>query len=167
MVLTVSGASGTINWCGETWNLPTDSGVSKQVCPTTYRKEKGSGTAGGQVTWHGSQIWTHAPGNDLFLRRGYAVYRNYLDTLWIALVTPEHLWGNELFVKGIGDARWAAGQAANRPVPLAWTNIMYSYLNMIMTVPIAAYNTYQLTNEFFGSYVLGGITYTWSKGTNW
>ena len=36
ILVTVSGSSGTITWLGETWNLPTDSGVQKTVCPTSY-----------------------------------------------------------------------------------------------------------------------------------
>ena len=40
MDLRVSGASGTITWCGETWNLPADSGKCKKVCPTFYKFTK-------------------------------------------------------------------------------------------------------------------------------
>ena len=36
MLLTVTGTTGQVTWCGETWNLPTDSGVEKSVCPTEY-----------------------------------------------------------------------------------------------------------------------------------
>lgn len=28
--------SGTYNWCGNTWNMPGDSGVTKTACPTYY-----------------------------------------------------------------------------------------------------------------------------------
>lgn len=35
MYLTVTGAATTtIQWCGQTWNLPTDTGVTKEVLPT-------------------------------------------------------------------------------------------------------------------------------------
>lgn len=38
MTLTVSnlGATETVVWCGETWNLPVDNGIEKVVCPTNY-----------------------------------------------------------------------------------------------------------------------------------
>jgi hypothetical protein len=36
-LLTVTGSSGTVNWGGQTWNLPGDSGVQKSVCPTFYQ----------------------------------------------------------------------------------------------------------------------------------
>lgn len=37
--ITVTGASGTINMCGETWVLPGESGVTKCVCPLIYLED--------------------------------------------------------------------------------------------------------------------------------
>jgi len=36
IVVSVTGGSGTIDWCGKTWNLPSDNGVQQRVCPDFY-----------------------------------------------------------------------------------------------------------------------------------
>ena len=42
MVLTVTGATGSITWSDEVWNLDTgDSGDPREVCPTKYTKSTG------------------------------------------------------------------------------------------------------------------------------
>jgi len=40
MVLTITGLTGDVTWCGETWSLPSESGVTKTVAATDYDKSK-------------------------------------------------------------------------------------------------------------------------------
>ena len=54
MAGTVTGASGTITWMGETWVLPGESGVTKCVCPDMYSHYT---LTGGLNTYTSHETW--------------------------------------------------------------------------------------------------------------
>lgn len=68
MVMKVTGAGpGTVNWCGESWTLPGESGVEKAVCPTQYYLR-------GPAPFSYRHRWRHS--NGIFLRRFVSGYYN-------------------------------------------------------------------------------------------
>ena len=144
MEVTVTGASGTINWVGETWNLPDDSGLTKCVCPTTYIKQR-SPTGGAIGNSHATHEWVF--------------YTAYYEILILHRYFGGSLnfgWENILRVKGGPNYDWEDGSGVN-----------YSGLGIIIGGPAAAYSDYLITDAFFSSTTISGITYTWAKGNDW
>jgi hypothetical protein len=162
MVLTVSGASGTINWCGETWNLPADSGDPRCVCPDSYtlttRTTTGLASEGlWEEEWRKST--TSLSYYALKLRRWVQNYS----------VPPIQNVGNnqiDIFIGGYNRSTYSYN----------WQNMTGSTQTagggfagiMIGGVPEHGNpGTVRLENRFFTSKVISGITYEWEKGINW
>ena len=158
MLVTVTGAAGSINWLGETWNLPGDSGLEKTVCPTTYFLIKGTAFTG--TYYYARHRWRFGTGNELDLYIRYQV--GLFGSNWYRLTNF-----NWLTVKNSKDVRSFSGVAPSRPVPPTFTFTGYSNINNILGVGPPYYDTYTLTNEFFGSHTISGITYSWAKGAGW
>jgi len=144
MAVSVVGASGTINWLGETWNLPVDSGVEKCVCPTTYMQQKAStgGVVGNSHAIH-EWIFNTVSYQTLNLHRYFGG-------------SPLNGWSNILRVVGGPNYDWE-GQGG----------VVYSGLGLIIGQPAPTYSDYLITGAFFSSHTISGITYTWAKGTDW
>lgn len=165
MLVTVTGSSGTINWCGETWNLPDDSGVEKSVCPTDYYLDKITGTDNGYSAIAAQERWTNT---GLGMTREYNFV--FVGSNWYRVVFGA--FGNnknQLTVKGYGDTILFKNSFAGQPsvpVPPTYTSTGTPQLNLIVGVS-AASATYRLTDAYFGSYTTGGVTYSWAKGQGW
>jgi hypothetical protein len=163
MQLTVTGASGTVNWAGETWNLPADSGVVKCVCPDQYTLTTRTTTG---LTSEGlwEEEWkkytpTSTSYYALKLRRWVQNYS----------VPPIQNVGNnqiDIFIGGYNRSTYSYN----------WQNMTGSTQTagggfagiMIGGVPEHGLpSTVRLENRFFTSKVISGITYTWAKGINW
>lgn len=159
VLVTVSGASGTIGWCGQTWNLPGDSGQQKSICPTSYSKQN-FGTFP-QVFQH---TWRHVVSaqDGLQLRRE-------VNRISATIVSASNLvaWGDQ----GQGalpnpttafrDYQYRLGSAG----PPTLTDFDLGV--MPTTAALATPSAYTILDSQFGSYVNGGITYTWAKGQGW
>ena len=158
ILCTVTGASGTINWVGETWNLPADSGIEKSVCPTLYARSI-STYASGFSTKYFENYWYKA---GLSLRREGATRTIGSCTLVSANSNVLKISPTPIGLKQDRRA-WVFGQPCTGPTPI--TN--FSTLNLILTVGNPRSYDYLLTDAFFGSYVSSGITYTWAKGLGW
>lgn len=169
MLCTVTGASGTINWCGETWNLPADSGVQKSVCPTGYTKGQNS-----------TGFTSPPPANKLYATHrwrysgGISMTRLYQWRYWTFMAyLSQRNWVNNLKLFGTAtDAIFFQGGGGSkaRPPTVASTNVAKSTIGLITTVGapfFTAYGGYALTSNFFGSYTTGGITYSWQQGAGW
>jgi hypothetical protein len=66
MVMTVTGAGpGTVNWCGEAWVLPGESGVEKAICPDQYFGPN-------PFPFNYTHRWRHSAG--IFMRRSVSGY---------------------------------------------------------------------------------------------
>jgi len=146
MLLTVSGSSGTINWCGETWNLPGDSGVQKSVCPTDYKP------AGVTTTYESVDLYSHHwyYNSSLKLLRRVGIYNGTLT----------FNGKNSLVINSVND----------------YFGFFYNTLNSssvnlgVFTSGKPASPTYSddaINSDFFQSYTTGGVTYTWQKGAGW
>ena len=175
MLITVTGASGTINWCGETWVLPGDSGVEKSVCPTTYLKTKYYTTSGPTAidgVWRGDHLWYHnaTTGIDLRLHRRYQCFRMTYGspTYYKRTYGPEQI---KLGALGSDYLSHYFYPAAPGPRPIAANGVYQfnSVLGLLKTTNAVepTYSGYDITNNYFGSYATGGITYSWSKGLGW
>ena len=165
LLVTVSGASGTINWVGETWNLPADSGVQKTVCPTSYYLRQGLTTTGSYQKAYGDHWWLN---NGLALIRGYAVIRNVTGP-WYPLFAG-HVWLNWITLQGVATdyVKPTFISGTSRPlVPTAAPSVYPAELGLITTLANASYSDYKITDDYFGSHVISGVTYTWAKGNGW
>jgi hypothetical protein len=171
MKCTVTGASGTITWAGQTWNLPADSGLTKTICPDFYQEFRSENFN----QFRASHRWRAggAISNQLDMNR-QAYYRWYTFfgsfATWISA-------RNFLNVHGDRDQQRFAGN--KRPnVSVTSTNTTFNVLNQIIGEPVALYATtgaptgtappdYFMTAAFFGTHIISGITYSWAKGAGW
>jgi len=161
ILLTVTGASGTINWCGETWNLPDDSGVEKSVCPTGYGKDQVILT-GYSMTYDAANIWTY--NNSLYMRRWFKQIKG-----WGTVTNLRHkVKMNSTGTVGATDYRWIK----------KYTGAATSTISSTLTLGVLSggsamptWSNYTITDAFFGSYTTGvapnDITYTWAKDKGW
>jgi hypothetical protein len=163
MSLQVTGSSGTINWCGKTWNLPGDSGLVQEVCPTFYRKGHVLYGPANPSTGYKREIWQYGGyTGELSLRRAHGVQTSgfYVS------------WRHRLFLKG-GNRdffHWRGYGSVRFPTPSPSYTDLYTDMGIITPNSPARgtwYDTHYITDNYFGSHTTGGITYTWSKGTNW
>lgn len=144
ILCTVTGASGTINWCGETWNLPADSGVEKSVCPTTYITNQAAQVA--------SNRWEYT--NDLNLKRKWYITSS-ASTEELNFLQLTYSLKDQHF-------RRRASTAAS------WnTTSFYQDLNIIFGEAFPTYSDYLITDGYFGTHTAAGITYTWARGAGW
>jgi len=147
IVVSVTGGSGTINWCGETWNLPGDSGVEKTVCPTFYAQYTYSTTIFHTV--NARHQWNNA---GLQLQRIY--HKNY--------PAFSNSGSNVLVMQGLNDTVFWYGSN------MTGNFVIANSLGLItISPPGATLGAYLITNDFFGSHVISGVTYSWSRGQGW
>jgi len=146
--LTITGTTGSITWCGQTWNLPTDSGVTKEVCPTSYLNVRRMPS----IYHTGINSWKYSYNGTFRLARAAIEY--YMGTLMTHLN----------IIDGFFDSR----VSSHVEYPYAQTGTTHtSRAGLISNVPFPTVQDYQITDEFFGSYTISNITYSWQRGTNW
>jgi hypothetical protein len=143
--VTVTGSSGAIGWCGEVWNLPGDSGVQKEVCPTTYTLTN-TGTNRGE-TWIYNR-GTYPYFNSLRLRRNMNPSRfvgvNYAYNLYM------------LIYLGTSNNAYYFWSPTNQNPPSATAD----------SNPTAG--DYRLNSKYFGSAISwNGVTFSWAQGQGW
>lgn len=161
MLVTVSGASGTIVFCGETWNLPGDSGQQKTVCPTTYLKSTSTytspvGTAA-QHVWKFTGTATPVSGGLKLQRAARATPSpNYTNRVQGVSISPTSgFYSRQAWFSGTTGFTYINN--ANTPKP--------SVVNVVK--PSSLSGGYDLNDAFFGSATISGITYSWAKGNGW
>ena len=160
MLVKVEGASGTINWCGQTWNLPADDGVVKSACPTQYFYENSNPFPGLYTSVH---EWSY--NSDLSLIRNYDVYYDASPGEWLISSISNQL----VLISGTNsDAKHFTGAGSpTLPIPITGSYTTATALNMILSVGPATYTDYTITDDFFGSHTIGSIKYSWAKGAGW
>jgi hypothetical protein len=165
--LTVTGPSGTINWCGETWNLPGDSGVEKSVCPTKYTRVNNMGPSSSR--WNATHSWNFNTINGLDLRIMYTLRTNAVPPIFRRISFQIGGGANikSVFLKGLSvlaGGFWK-GSGSARPIPVSlvstptWTTL---FSTMDQT-----FSSYDIGDDMFGSYTVGGITYSHARGFDW
>jgi hypothetical protein len=157
MRVAVAGSTGTINWCGETWVLPGDSGVQKTVCSTNYTKQRSA--------WFNNRIathsWKYAGSLNLYryYQLGEGVHHDYFFNNKNTLsINPGSLLKDCI--------HFTAREYANPPTPIN-KSTSYSQLGMIINEEMPEFNNYDITDAFFGSHTISGVIYSWAKGPGW
>lgn len=160
MYVSVSGHSSPVTWCGETWQVGESD--TREVCPSTYNKIKKylpADNATARHKWQASGLY--------LLRNYFADYSTGYGGLW---------WGtwlgntNKLVLKATVSDEINFSMYTYGTWPIAGTLSKYiqiSSLGMITGLDRAKYTDYNITDAFFGSHTIGGVTYTWSKGKGW
>jgi hypothetical protein len=154
MQLKVYGTSGTIDWCGEQWVLPGDSGDPRCVCPPNWDQQKGGPTTS-QYAYHRWSYNASAYNRLRLLRR-------------VNLNTFQDYGVNQLAlgVAGYGSFSFSDFVTFQTQVT-GFTSILLGFIAP-PTPAAPTISDYQITDEFFGQYThANGITYEWQKGDNW
>lgn len=173
MLITVTGGvTSTITWCGETWNLPGDSGVQKEVCPTFYviNHYYNIFVQAGEGTYVADEIWRQA---GLELSRG--VLANWTTSFNIIngdnqrnelQLSPSGTLGFNKRDISLVDVRLGTWPTPN--IASVSPNLATFSLGLISGEALPRYDgVYRLVGTFFNSYTLSGVTYIWEKGDGW
>lgn len=161
MLITVTGATGTINWCGETWVLPADSGAEKSVCPTAYNILDATPNNPSYPYAHSKdQVWVYRIGFVNSLKIAHSYLNLYSTTA-------------DGFLYVVGDSgtnRWYDYVGPPSPPPFTPTGSFNNTgaLSVILNAagPLSQSAAW-FDNNLFGSYTKTGITYSWAKGADW
>jgi len=153
MLCTVTGAAGVINWLGQTWTLPADSGVEKSVCPTVYYKYKASTATVSPPRY--DHYWKHY--SPLHANRGRLTLQRYLFT-WYG--TTYNAWN--LLRASDSTPTWFGMDFRS-----IWGSSVLTLGVLTSGSPMPTPSDWSITDNFFGSRTVGGITYAWRKGSGW
>lgn len=150
IALTVSGASGTINWCGKTWNLPADSGVIKCVCPTSYTSP---------APFANKEIWNYNTELGLYdsTTFGFIALRK-------VRLNPTAFGPIQSLCSGTNPT--TCGGTSTLGGGFAGSPIRGSICLPLNTPNSGTVNADIRDCQFF-NYVSGGITYQWERGQGW
>jgi len=176
MLLTVTGTTGTINWCGETWNLPADSGVEKSVCPTVYALYKYTNTTTG-TTFNSRviscmHVWEYNY-NSLRLQREYARRDDLLaNKMFMAFGKPIKTWIalNKAPTASSQDfiSFTATGFGTPLPPPMNLSGASSFPLGVLTTgASPPRSNDFEIHDGMFGNTTIAGVNYAWAKGQGW
>ena len=154
MGLTVTGTTGTINWCGETWILPGESGVLKCVCPDGYIDNRiAMPSAISQHTWYKG---TAATG--LRLGRTFSTF----DT-----PTYSTAYRGRVVARGETSIYNYIHQTALGTSPSA-TNTIKTTNTLFAGQPVEAKGKgarpMEIPDTFFFEYTSAGVTFKWERG---
>jgi hypothetical protein len=170
VILAVTGASGSINWCGQTWNLPGDSGVDKIICPTDYvRQQNLQGTP--TSVWQATHTWRYDTVNGLEIRLDYMCF----DTGGTPgfdrpsfRFSPAGANVKSVLLKNLNDFAGGlfSGSGSSRPV-LPVFLVSSPDIAGVITAMGQTFNDYDISDDMFSTYILSGITYSWRRGGGW
>jgi len=154
------GATEMISWCGETWNLPDENGMTKCVCGA-YGLNQDPGTP---MLPHPSLLhqWAAgAPGTSLDL------YRRFFQSIDTLQFYPSqydvYRQRQHLRVHGDDDVQWGSVYYGAQ-----YTTILANDIGKITGEGKPTVNDYGFGAAWFGSHTDGGgVTYSWEKGNDW
>lgn len=176
--LTVSGTSGNVTWGFITWKLPDDSGVTREVCPSTGTTIHTEETSTFKTTFSNvyyfsswarkwaSQHWTVS---GLTMHRGYSYYIRY-EKLSSPSFSSVSTWtigygSHNLRVKSLSDhvTFWSTGGL--------WNSFTLASDLGVLVNPVnpghPTYNDYLITADWFSQVDIDGITYKWEQANGW
>jgi len=175
ILVTVSGlVTQTINWVGETWELPGDSGVEKRICPSRYQKIQ---VFAPYPTFGTNQFWGIERWNGEF-----DMSRQYLAAVFFLLNGSFYARGNINYGRFNGDRllrqqlvappHYVVGSSLQRPSVAGWYSVFSLGGNIFLNPGMASkgtltFNSYRIPDYFFGSKTVGSVTYTWARGNGW
>lgn len=179
MVLSVSGHSSSVTWLGQTWTVE-EQGTLKEICPNSYTLSNSdtvplntwasnAGTNKAAFLNYNRHNW-QATGTNGYLR----LEQGMLDVQFTNAKNGQRIWFQA------DPLVYAPISVKERYINFTTTN--YSIIstnvqtaNQGFNLPPSAKTLATLTPQnitsmragMFGSYTTSGVTYSWSKGTNW
>ncbi len=162
MLVTVTGASGTINWCGQTWVLPGESGVEKSVCGSYVNNQYKEDKLGGEY-YVGQEFWYFT---GLWIERRYGV--TVFSGSWQD-GGNNHVRLQVYYYQDLIDFS-GSGSLSTRPSIAGFPSYSYlnSYWGVMNTGDAPTYNDYKLLPKQYQNTVINaGISYSWRKGAGW
>ena len=181
VIITLSGDLGgsTRTFCGETWQLGgagDESGVQKRVCPTYYNIRNSVTVLNKTVSesWNNNIAGqpTSSANNGLRFRRFFS-YGSYYGSPTsdafnlIRLITFINTAAGYASV-GYGPYPNSAGrfQDPSNLYPAGFGP--FSPIGVLTTgAPLPTTSDYRISDNFFGEFTSGGVTYKWERGNNW
>jgi len=142
ILLTVTGTTGTVNWCGRTWTLPGDSGLQQYACPTYY------------------QLQNNPPYSNFEQWKRLDTYYNDKLTLWRAT-------GFATRMRIQFYARTGSGGPNGTDYRKAPSQTTLGLGVMTTGSPFPTSSDYRIPDAWFSSYTSGGITFAWERGIGW
>jgi hypothetical protein len=124
------------------WNLPGDSGVQKEVCPTSYQLKT---TSIKGETWKNEQTGPF-PNYSILTMERFTTGRRLRAAVTYGSTLISPLMYSYVAAKG-GD-----GTAYDPPS---------------VTADNPTANDYRLNSKYFGSHKQAGILYAWAQGNGW
>lgn len=157
VLATVTGTTGTINWCGETWVLPGDSGVEKIICPTSYAHYTQYTSIYSQQALHSWKYVQTLSLLDLTLRRDFNVGSPLLLDKYNRISLDGSNWG----IKRV--TQFSPGS----PTSYFNTTVVPTTFAFPLGDAMPTLANYDITDNFFFSHTIGGVTYSWARGLGW
>jgi len=161
---------GTINidWCGNTWTLPANSGAINSVCPTSYNLNNTGNDVG-----EGWAFWPTTGWNNLELTRRFQFLPTYSTTIRneLVLIAPRKLASSTHALVGffgIDGVSWLPTTPQRTPTfatqSSLWLNVAWPR-TIGMAAPTAS--DFQVADWQFGNYSKRGLTFTWARNADW
>jgi len=143
-------AGGNITWCGLTWTpAQVQAGEEKSLCGIFQQTYSTGSPYLVSEAWHyGASLSLHRVINYSF---GLTQWSNFLG------ISPSPIGTLVRDLK-----KWTGF-----PPPAAGSSTVFSSLSLILGVATPTKGDYNITDDFFGSHLSGGITYSWAKGQGW
>jgi hypothetical protein len=155
MVLTVTGSTGTITWCGETWVLPGESGDPKTVCPDIYNKGIYTAVSPGARQHRWQKAGTTANPDFFFSPVVSLSLHRYADA--------GPFRGNKVELIGL-----ISVISFVNAVPNGYVNPYFNTPPNANGFALPTVGDYDIPPEFFGSITSSNsVTYQWDKGNGW
>jgi hypothetical protein len=170
---------GGIRWCNQTFSQSDiQGGVVKTACPHWYRRIQNSRTSHHTYTWSTGtwhmkrtikdafELWIYnfnspqgSPSHVLQRAVNYNIYNgsaNCMGQNWVK-VAGRHYLGQTDRIQGWGCP----------PLNPTYSPMFVLGLLSVNRPGLPSYNNYRITNDFFGSSVISGLTFTWTKKSAW
>jgi hypothetical protein len=156
-------AGGNINWAGLVWTpAEVQAGATKTACPTSYTKTTFPQTPSGSGAVH-RWAWSTGGGPDLMVGRsvsvsafGSLIQRNNTARLF-GFGSPYSI--NYYIDTGFGPPITGTSGGFSATSPFAPPSVK--------GVAFPSVGAYLVTDAFFGSHTISGVTYTWERGRGW
>lgn len=166
-VLDADYAGGDLNWAGQTWTqAEVQAGTQKIACPTSYTLQAFTTIVSPSNTQKfGYERWV---ATNLLLVRGIGYARAGAGATQWYQIDNYNADDLDLGYPNISLRIFKGYDTAVPPFTHTVTSTYYANLGGIISgVARATKSDYRILNAWFGSIVIGGITYTWARGNGW
>jgi len=163
----------TVSWCGETWNMPADSGVTKEVLPSFYKKTGGTHAWQLEGTVTNSELTSAFIYWDLVMNRivPTASFGGY-NQVFLA----DSLFNSECWWSNAADLTPTCSRGFMNNAPPSVTGVARPTIGNYFITPSTATAVGTLNGvagvtlpngPWGGSYASTNCLYVWTFGNNW